>query len=930
MRCHLFGPLSSVVIIAFVFTASLQSKCYCAVKPNPDSLSRVYSDMGYEYGTAGNFTKAGEYFLKSIKLYSTTENPDSSILGARYYNLGSIMQQQGFTDSALAYYSSTVQLLKPLNSALSDLAIAYVEMGNCFLVRHEYQEAVNYTKQGIAILSAQPNPDYSRLVVANFKLSNTVAGIGNYDDAISIAKRNIVLAQKRMPKMLSAIYTGLGNTYLSRTNYEQAMHCYKLAEKSIERGEFLSLEDASHVYNNIGFLYRKLRKWEYAERYLEKSLASFKSFTGSSPSNIAQVISNIGEVNSDQKKYTEAIGRYQKALSVLRRPVSLHKTLALQSLYYSSSLAADIDQNLGDAYLNLFSQTKSSHYALKGLACFKEAIALVENSRIGLLGEEDKLRLSERYNEVFNKAVGAALILAQTNNAYVDVAFRYASKGKAAVLSESLRRINGLSMAGVPPEVQAKEQMIRQRIGVLSEMIYEEQKKKTPSKKYLESIDADLFGEQERYRLFLKSIETHYPKYYAAVFDTSSVSIKSIQKKLKTDQVYVEYVVHDSVLYTFAICCSSVHWKVQAMDAEFHRNLVTFKNELVPTDFGSVNAESLNRFAASSFYLYSKLLLPFRELIKGKTLIVAPHNELTSIPFCALLTAMPIRPKGYYALPYLIKSNALLVSLSSKEFVGNEYQYPKVFASSLSVAPSYKGSFEGSLSSRAAYREKLPELYGAEDEVKWVSQILSGDVVVGKDASETSFKRFAGNYDILHLAMHTFVDEKNPIFSKLIFFNSSDSVNDSYLNAYEVYGLKLNARLAILSACRSGDGSLVKGEGLMSLSRGFQYAGCPAMVVTQWLVDDFSGGAVVKNFARALKDGYSKSYSLRRAQLEFLESSDPLRSHPYFWAGYQVVGADDPVFVPLWQAILPFLVILIIGLQFFVGNLFGKTRVTLV
>ena len=86
------------------------------------------------------------------------------------------------------------------------------------------------------------------------------------------------------------------------------------------------------------------------------------------------------------------------------------------------------------------------------------------------------------------------------------------------------------------------------------------------------------------------------------------------------------------------------------------------------------------------------------------------------------------------------------------------------------------------------------------------------------------------------------------------------------------------------------------------------------MVVTQWRVDDFSGGEVMKQFAVGLKAGYSKSYAIQQAQLEFLNASDPLRAHPYFWAGYQVVGADDPVFISVWNLILPLVVGLFNGI----------------
>jgi CHAT domain-containing protein len=191
----------------------------------------------------------------------------------------------------------------------------------------------------------------------------------------------------------------------------------------------------------------------------------------------------------------------------------------------------------------------------------------------------------------------------------------------------------------------------------------------------------------------------------------------------------------------------------------------------------------------------------------------------------------------------------------------------------------------------------LADLPGAENEAKAISDELNGNLVLASEATEKIFKEYASRYHLLHLAMHTYIDEQNPLFTKLIFSNSTDTLDDGYLNMYEVYGLNLNAKLVIISACRSGDGNLIKGEGLLSLARGFQYAGCPALVAAQWRIDDFSGSEVMVNFAKNLKSGMSKSIALQRAQAKYIGNADPLRSHPYFWASYQVIGDDNPLFI---------------------------------
>jgi len=191
----------------------------------------------------------------------------------------------------------------------------------------------------------------------------------------------------------------------------------------------------------------------------------------------------------------------------------------------------------------------------------------------------------------------------------------------------------------------------------------------------------------------------------------------------------------------------------------------------------------------------------------------------------------------------------------------------------------------------------LNPLPGAADEVRAISKYMKADTFVDKNAQENSFKNKSSQFDILHLAMHTIINDSLPMFSKLVFSRpESKSVDDGYLNTYEIYNMKLNARLAVLSACETGSGKLQKGEGVMSMARGFIYAGCPAIVMTLWQVEDKSGVKIMEDFYYYLSKGKRKDVSLRMAKLNHLESSDPLTSHPHYWLGYVSIGNPEPLF----------------------------------
>lgn len=181
------------------------------------------------------------------------------------------------------------------------------------------------------------------------------------------------------------------------------------------------------------------------------------------------------------------------------------------------------------------------------------------------------------------------------------------------------------------------------------------------------------------------------------------------------------------------------------------------------------------------------------------------------------------------------------------------------------------------------------------NEVNAISELFKGTKLIGGQANEHDFKLIASEYNILHFAMHTLINDEDPLSSKLVFALNGDTVDDGFLNTYEVYNLDLNANLAVLSACKTGAGSISKGEGIMSLARGFLYAGVPGIVMTLWAVEDISSATIITKFYEYLKEGDSKSIALKKAKLDYLRNAEPARAHPYFWAAYVQIGDNSPL-----------------------------------
>lgn len=187
-------------------------------------------------------------------------------------------------------------------------------------------------------------------------------------------------------------------------------------------------------------------------------------------------------------------------------------------------------------------------------------------------------------------------------------------------------------------------------------------------------------------------------------------------------------------------------------------------------------------------------------------------------------------------------------------------------------------------------RSMLKGLPWSRYEVEKVSELLNGESYYSSEASEKEFKQKSPSYGIVHLATHAIIDDESPSYSKLIFSDGGDKSEDGVLYSYELYNLKLNAGLVVLSSCRTGGGKLFNGEGVFSIARAFMYAGISSIIMSLWNIDDRSTAEIMIDFYERLANGENKTNALRNAKLNYLSNSDQLTANPVYWAGLVSVG----------------------------------------
>jgi CHAT domain-containing protein len=164
-------------------------------------------------------------------------------------------------------------------------------------------------------------------------------------------------------------------------------------------------------------------------------------------------------------------------------------------------------------------------------------------------------------------------------------------------------------------------------------------------------------------------------------------------------------------------------------------------------------------------------------------------------------------------------------------------------------------------------------------------------VYLGAAAGEQAVKaENLGQYRYVHFAAHGYIDEEKPTRSGIVLSLYNDAREDGVLQMSEVMGLRLNADLVTLSACRTGLGKLVKGEGIIGLTRSFFHAGARSVVVSLWNVNDLATSELMKAFYQNLNRGLAKDEALRQAKLTLMKGGQRAWRHPYYWASFVLVG----------------------------------------
>ena len=558
----------------------------------------------------------------------------------------------------------------------------------------------------------------------------------------------------------------------------------------------------------------------------------------------------------------------------------------LRSLYWKSQAEKNTIELETDSSL-IYQKSKEL------LRTYEEMIRLLELMITGYTEVGSQTKMLNRYEEIYEPAIAVCTQLyRQTNEAqYYEKALTFIEKSKAN-LSRILIRGNK-ALEYIDPKLARKDSLFRAEIIALRTLEKEEKLSVNKDKDKIEEYKFSQRKIKSEHERFLKKIENENILFAEMRYEIAQISLDSIEKKIFANQSSTAlinfYVGEGSIFIGILTKEKKELFKIEERDAilklskEIQKMVIS---KQMATDNYRANFE---KFKEKSSSLYDFLLQPIMksDVLKNiNHLVFLPSGQLNLLPFEMLIDqAENTDPKNYDKLNYLFKdyniSYAYSLSSLERSFETNKTDRDVI---------DYLG-FACSNHRDNTYND----LTQSSSEIENGQSIFGGKVYLEDTATETRFKSIEVRPRIMHLAMHTELDTTEYDASKFLFCDGKlgDSQDDGYLHAYEIYGLAdlfKNTELACLTACNTGNGSEVIGEGIMSLSNTFTNLNCKSVLMSLWPLNDVSSARIMPYFLQNIKDGMSKSEALRKAKLKYLEGGENL--HPYYWAPLILTGND--------------------------------------
>ena len=895
---------------------------------NPSGALAILSETATIYKARKNYAEALAYLNKAMELASVDKDPKS--ISSINLRMASVFEEMGDFQKALGIFEqsrdqlSKTQDIKGLAWALGSIGIIQAKM-------EDYENAIknltesNRLRKEHSILSRQAQE-------IDFYLGEIYQGFKDYDRALDHFHRALAVSQTTgNDRYTGKIYDRSGNIYFRMEDYSKARDFLEDALRiSSENGE-TNAQKTQLI--RLADVMSKLKDPENAMKYLQKALVITRETKDMA--NESRVLTRIGTMNQVLGRPNSAMENYAEAMDIRtklgdRRGINenlLQISLVNSTLGDFEASVTDLKKGLDIAQASEDRSMIWKAYFIMGrtleerknfgeaLEAYRKALTIVDrmDADYSEESEEDDFIFGGT-SSLFETTLRVLMNLAKKDpeGEYDNQALRLVERLKAASFEDTLSMINIPSFSNVPDDLLLREKSLRLSLNRLNVKLMEQRSKNHPNNELIKKLLKERRKKEQSFAVLRDQLSRDYPA-YVNLTKPKTMSIHQVQKHLDPEEVLLEYMVTRGRTYIFAIDKYRFHtFSIDYPLSEMDRDVELLIRPLH-------KHETLASWDPSVAYkIYSKIVKPVEYAMAGKKIVtVIPHGPLCWVPFEILVDSKSHETKRFWSAndkpSYLLEKYTFCYAESTFSLClyRNKPSEIKpgwnlvafgdpVFNDPTKTLELNPGTQK--LISLVNMPQNLPlrenemlrPLRETRKEILEISKIVGGptQTYLDRQATETLFKKAdLSRYMYIHLGTYGVLTNgfgRSRQQPAIIFSLFGDKESDGFLQLGEVFGLKLNADLVVLSSCISPANILnSSSNGPFDLAKAFLFAGTSSMVLSSWQVNEEHAERLLLEMYRNLKDD-SKAEALKKAQISLLQS--PGTSHPYYWGSYILVG----------------------------------------
>jgi tetratricopeptide (TPR) repeat protein len=848
-------------------------------------IANNLSNLGVVYDNLGQYRKALSSYRQALQIQGRLG--DQRGIGNNLSNIGVVYKNMGDLQKALTHYQQALGIQSHIGdrrgeaNSLTNLAVVYNSLG-------QYPKALTHYLQALDIQrqlgeKQRIGNNLSNLGVLYYNLGQSDKALGYFLQALTLRRE---LGDKRGEGIdlsnLGAVYDSIGQRSKALKSYQQALAIRR--DIGDKRGEAVDL-------SNLGAMYGNLEKYQEALAHFQQALAIDREI-GDKIGEAAD-LSNLGLIY-------QQLGQDEKARTDLQASVTILQELGTNNLWYAQRGLAAVEVQLNEI------DTAISHY--------EHALESIEKLRAGLTEKADKLSFMQDKLYVYDEFITLLQRLhdEQPDKGYDRKALEIFERKQGRVFLEEIGKSGAQRFARLPYKIVKQEHSLTHKTAKLQAELVQARNKPfiEQNRVRIKTLTQRLGNLKAQQQALQSEIKQKYPAYYALKYPQPATAA-ILQQVLQAGEVILVYGVMTD---------STALWIINP--EQFVMLTLPAGEEELTEDVSYIRDVILNRLPEmvdEGNPLYEKLIPEAaRELLTGAhTLYIVPTGPLYLLPFETLVThAIDYYIPHYliqdYAIVYLSSASVLKVlrdtkaqrqTLPSKQLLAfadpayapcqDDYDNRAV-AKARTVAQLRSNAYRNSMA--AVCFPRLPETADEATAIARLFKASDNRLYLGEKANRLSVLNLnktgqITDYRYLLFAAHGLLpNEVKGLAQSTLVLSKPETFG--YLTMADAFTLQLNADFINLSACNTGGGKKIKGEGIMGLTRAFMYAGTPAISVTLWAVESASAQNLSVGIFENIKNGNKPAEALRQIKLKMIagEANQSYYDLPYYWAPFVLYG----------------------------------------